>query len=194
MYKLCKTESSAKRQRNLELALLNLMKNMHYDEITVSGICESIDVPRKAFYRYFESKDGALYALIDHTMMQFHENEGKYTERVRRSLEGDIEQLYIFFLEKRDFLDALERSGLSDILIQRAMKFSLSGTINLNKFLPDENEWMREQVLNFSVCGLMMSVLAWYRAGYKKSTREMARMACRMLSEPLFPNIKQIVK
>ena len=55
MYKLCKTEQSANRQRSLEQGLLQAMQIKHFDEISVSDLCAQLDVPRKAFYRYFDS-------------------------------------------------------------------------------------------------------------------------------------------
>ena len=71
MYKLCKTEQSATRQKMLELGLLNCMLTRHYEEISVSDLCTAMDIPRKSFYRYFSGKDGALHALIDHTLMGY---------------------------------------------------------------------------------------------------------------------------
>ena len=76
MYKLCKTEQSAQRQRQLEEGLLAAMKTKRYEEITISDLCEQMDIPRKSFYRYFSSKDGALHALIDHTLLDFEQHTG----------------------------------------------------------------------------------------------------------------------
>ena len=71
MYKLCKTEQSAKRQREIENCLFEIMKGKHYEEITITEICERMSMPRKAFYRYFDSKEDALSALIDHSMAEY---------------------------------------------------------------------------------------------------------------------------
>ena len=60
MYKLCKTEESAKRQREMELTLFECMKTTRYEDITVNNICECGGFPRKAFYRYFDNKESAL--------------------------------------------------------------------------------------------------------------------------------------
>ena len=65
MYKMCKTEQSARRQRELEEGLLRAMSNCHYEQISVSDLCDRCAIPRKAFYRYFTGKDGALYALMN---------------------------------------------------------------------------------------------------------------------------------
>ena len=82
MYKLCKTEQSAQRQRMLEQGLLKAMLTQHFDEISVSDLCDEIGIPRKSFYRYFSGKDGALYALIDHTLLTYDGFvlDGKRTE------------------------------------------------------------------------------------------------------------------
>ena len=39
MYKLCKTEQSANRQRQLEQGLLSMMAETQYDQISVSDLC-----------------------------------------------------------------------------------------------------------------------------------------------------------
>ena len=51
MYKLCKTEQSARRQRELEQGLLAAMSTHQYEEITVSDLCDQMNIPRKSFYR-----------------------------------------------------------------------------------------------------------------------------------------------
>ena len=65
MYKLCKTEQSARRQREIEQALLNALMRKNYESVTITELCDDLGMPRKTFYRYFDSKDDTLYALID---------------------------------------------------------------------------------------------------------------------------------
>ena len=42
MYKLCKTEQSAARQRELEEGLLKAMQNTRYEDISVSDLCDQL--------------------------------------------------------------------------------------------------------------------------------------------------------
>ena len=51
--------------------MLEVMATRRYEDITIMELCSWLVIPRKAFYRYFSSKEGALYALIDHTLMDF---------------------------------------------------------------------------------------------------------------------------
>ena len=58
MYKICQTEQSIRRQRELEQGLLRLMGKRNYEDLTVKDLCDEMALPRKSFYRYFSSKDG----------------------------------------------------------------------------------------------------------------------------------------
>ena len=198
MYKLCKTEESSKRQRDIEAKLLSLMSVSNYDDISVSDLCDSMKMPRKAFYRYFDNKDGALHALIDHTLMDFEhfndEYEKKPTPTSKRLLKNELERFFLFWTlpEKKMLLDALERSNLTGLLIQSSVDFSNSSFVNPKKFLPDESDWMRTELLRFAICGLMSVTLGWYREGFVTDISDMAIAAARMLSKPLFPSLSKL--
>ncbi len=188
MYKLCKTEQSAARQRQLEDGLLKVMLSRRYDEISVSDLCDCLEIPRKSFYRYFSSKDGALHALIDHTLMGFEGFTVPYRRGVRRTLNGELEGFFQFWVEHKTLLDALARSGMSGVLIERSISHALSETVMPSRFLPKDSKEMQKQVTMFGVCGLMSMVITWHHEGYPRSAGEMARIAARLLEQPLFPN------
>ena len=67
---------------------------------------------------------------------------------------------------------------------------SMQSSVNVRKFLPEEEDRMRERIFQFTVCGLMFSMIDWYKSGFITSTKEMAEAAVRMLSKPLFPNLE----
>ena len=119
MYKLCKTEQSASRQRQLEQGLLKAMGKHRFEEISVSDLCDDLGIPRKSFYRYFSSKDGALFALLDHTLLQFYEIDGKNRLAGGTAL-GDLDSFFKFWYTHKELLDALQRSQLEGLLVQRA--------------------------------------------------------------------------
>lgn len=192
MYKLCKTERSAARQREIELALLDLMTKRRFEDITVSELCDYANVPRKAFYRYFDSKDGALRALIEHSMSAFGTSTPTLDDKRPRSLTREIAQFFIFWKEQRTLLSALERSGLFSLLIDAAIDFPIRDVISLSRFLPEDSENMRHSIFKFAICGLMFTMLSWYKSGFAESPHEMARTSCRMLSQPLFPNLEKL--
>ena len=188
MYKLCKTEQSAARQKALEEGLLKFMLQRHFEEISVSDLCDSMQIPRKSFYRYFSSKDGALHALIDHTLMGFESFTLPYRRNKNRTLLGELEVFFQFWVQHKPLLDALARSSMSGVLIERAITHALSETVMPKRFLPRDTMDMQKQITMFGVCGLMSMVLTWHHGGYDRSSQEMARVATRLLSQPLFPD------
>ena len=183
MYKICQSAQSAKRQRELEKGLLQLLLRRSYEDISVSEICQHMCIPRKSFYRYFSSKDGALYALIDHTLAQFFEMPTPQ-HKTRGTAVGDLDLFFAFWYNNKAFLDALQRSSLSGILVQRASSFALR-----EGFLPQKFKLIpvREQeiALSFAVCGLMSMIFNWHAQGFSLSPDEMTRLALNMLTTPL---------
>ena len=184
MYKLCKTEQSAERQRQLEKGLLRLMLTHRYEDISVSDLCEYMNIPRKSFYRYFSSKDGALYALLDHTMMEFYE-EGFRTPSGGTAL-GDLDQFFVFWYQHRELLDALQRSQLGGILVERATSLALRERL-MPGYIRSWNQELQQLALSFSVCGLISMVIQWYQQGFRTSPEEMTKVAQVMLTQPLIP-------
>lgn len=186
MYKMCKTEQSAARQKELEEGLLQAMGSCHYEEISVSDLCQRIGIPRKAFYRYFSGKDGALYALIDHTLLEYEGFQVPPKPGETRSYQTDLEQFFRFWLRQKPLLDALKRSNISGILVTRSIEHAMSDAGVPGRFLPQEERAARQHAVMFGVCGLMSMVLDWHDSGYDLSARQMAGIATKLLTEPLF--------
>jgi len=186
MYKLCKTEQSALRQRLFEDALLAEMTQRRYEDITVSDLCRRMNVPRKAFYRYFDGKDGALFAMLDHRLMEYGSGGGKSREIRIFHISLDLDWFFRFWISQEELLDALARSGISGILVERSIRNSQEAQLFDT---PEESREYVNQATAFIVCGLMSMVLQWHRSGYEKSVEEMAALAKNLLGNPLVPDL-----
>ena len=187
MYKLCKTEQSAQRQRQLERGLLEMMKHHRFEEISVSDLCDRMQLPRKSFYRYFSSKDGALFALLDHTLMEFYETGTLEGLRGGSPIE-DLERFFSFWKKRKDLIDAMQRSNLSGMLVERSMNLAKQEQL-MPGYVQEWEETLKDVAMSFAVCGLLSMVLQWHREGYKIPTEKMAQAAVTMLSRPLIPNL-----
>lgn len=185
MYKQCQTESSARRQRELEQGLLQIMLKKQYDEISVSDLCQQIGVPRKSFYRYFSGKDGALYAMIDHAIMDYDVYTTYPGQGARETPVGFMEGVFHYWIQHKELLDALKKSSFSGLLIQRAMEFS-NDMDTIPRFLQIGDKRLREYGTMFMVCGLMTMIVQWHYDGFTKSAEEMAKLAMQLLTQPLF--------
>ena len=192
MYKLCKTEQSAKRQREIEQGLFEMMKSTSYDNVTVSALCESMNIPRKAFYRYFDSKEDALRAFVDHTMFEFDSYTQSESAKGKRSLVAELKITFDYWHERKDVLRAFERCGRLDIIFERAVRFPFADKITISRFLPEESDTEREWIFKFIASGITMMIFEWYRSGFSASSEQMAEIAKRIITKPLFSGLERI--
>ena len=120
MYKMCKSEQSAQRQRELEQGLLKAMGTCHYDEISVSDLCDQMGIPRKSFYRYFSGKDGALHALIDHTLMELESFPMALNPKEKRTVAKELERVNKELEKAQKNLSGLEAKLSNESFVSRA--------------------------------------------------------------------------
>ncbi len=176
MYKICKTEESARRQRQLEQGLLDMLHTRDYGDITVSDLCDKMGVSRKSFYRYFSGKEGALAALIDHTLMEFEQTGRQYSNGAGR----DLVRYFEFWLEHKRFLYVLNRNDLYGIFARRATLHA-TGERLIPGHITQMSLKMQQLALSFVVSGLMAMVQRWQETGYRESPQEMAQVAAAIL-------------
>ena len=186
MYKLCKTEQSAARQRELEKGLLSAMLVKHYDEISVSDLCDQMNIPRKSFYRYFSGKQGALYALVDHTFLEYETWSVTGAGREPRTHQKELEMYFQFWKLQKPLLDALNKNDLNGVLVMRAVNHAILDLGVPNRILMQDTETSMEYALTFTVCGLMSLILKWYDTGFAMSVEEYAAIATELVTQPLF--------
>ena len=164
-----------------------MMEHHSFEEISVSDLCERMGIPRKSFYRYFSSKDGALHALLDHTLLEFYAT-GQLEGLRGGTPAGDLERFFLFWRNHSKLLDAVQRSNLYGMLVERAV--NLAGQEELMPgYVRDWEDTMKIVAMSFVVCGLMSMVIQWHTDGYRIPTEQMAKAAVTMLSRPLIPNL-----
>ena len=184
MYKLCKTEQSVRRQRELELGLQSLMLQRRYEDISVSDLCTQMEMPRKSFYRYFSSKEGCLFALVDHTLIEFFQTQLSADAELSGTQIGDLGRYFLFWRERADLLEALQRNGLSGTLMERSMALALRERL-MPRYLQGADPHIQQLAMSFSVCGLLSMVIQWHNQGFKTTPEEMTRIAVSILTQPL---------
>lgn len=110
-------------------ALLTLMKEKDYSEITVTGIAERALLSRRTFYRAFSAKEDVLKEYF-HNMCK--EYVGSF-ERGRDYSIGEIAEIFFGFWEERiDFLILLQKNHLFYYLLEE-----------FNKVLPSLHNYVR---------------------------------------------------
>lgn len=181
MYKECVSKQAIARQREIEQGLLNYMSRKPYEDITVIDLCQKLDIPRKAFYRYFNNKDGALHALIDHTLIEsFREFEVLQDNIAER--EDIILHFFKFWQGKKPLLDALSTNDLSGVLLQRAISFTISDEAVSKMVYPlHETKRAKKYRTIFLISGIISLLIQWHHNKFDKTPEQMAKLASDLL-------------
>lgn len=171
MYKICHTEESSRRQRELELVLLEAMLRQPYERITLTELCQKAQIPRKTFYRYFPTKDDCLLALMDHTLTDCNDIALQGWEGTGYLDHSTQLRFFRFWMQRRKFLDAVRDNGLRYLLLDRT-------TVIVDKMEESSRteNFAREQVKYFIAHGLMATVLRWHHFGFPESPEKMAEV------------------
>ena len=179
MYTLCSTEKTAQQQHKFEQTFLQMMLELHYDDITISELCRRAGLTRKIFYRLFQKKSDVLYSLIDRTLM---ESDSFVPDESVGS--GELHRFLAFWEYKKDLLDALQKHQNSSLLTDRAIRFAMRETGSpVRDFGADEIKGSYESIV-FYMTGLFSLLLVWHAQGFPSSIDEMARVMMDLLTTP----------
>ncbi len=159
MYKICKTEKSIERQKLFQTTLLTMMKKQRYQEITVTALCKEMEIPRKTFYRYYDTLEDVLYAIIDSAITESF----LYLE-----IKADLVGFFYYWKKYKALLDVLEKSGLSPWMMNR-----IYGRFHKSIYKEDySNEDLR---YSGYIAAIMTMLLTWHHSGMKQSEEEMSQ-------------------
>ena len=179
MYKHCTTEESAQRQKQLEQCLLELMAEIPYSGITIGQICEKVNLSRKSFYRYFDSKEDCLNALLDHVIM----GGSSYYMEDATSLHTDLPfciRIFEYWQQQTLLLDVLEKNALSLQLLQRMVRYILEEEPDYARYMGIASDHVMEHVV-YNIGGLMGLILSWHHSGYQKTTEQMGQILYQLI-------------
>lgn len=179
MYKICHTEESSRRQRELETGLLDAMRKQPYEKIALTDLCRQLEIPRKSFYRYFPTKDDCLLALIDHTLSDCNSAALTGWEGDQTLQRSNLEGFFSYWYGQKQFLDAVRDNGFCYLLLERTTV--IVDTIKSNT---PPAAFARDQVEYFIAHGLISTVLRWHHSGFPSTPEEMAQTFAQLLHSP----------
>lgn len=176
MYRHCTTEDTVRRQRQLESCLLRAMEKKRYCDISVRALCLDAGISRMAFYQYFDSKDDALLALVDHTLQDF----GPFGCESQ-----ELERFAAYWQENKNLLDALHANQMNDLLTDRAVRLVLEEGYDFRSWLQAEKDDCADFLLRFAVRGIISVIQTWHQSQYRQSASQVAVLLRRILLQPL---------
>jgi AcrR family transcriptional regulator len=174
-------------RRALADALLSLLPERGWDELSVQDICQRADVGRSTFYAHFRSKEELLTGSLDELRQSLHERMLQASDDPAASPLGFVGGLIDHVREQRKLSRAIfgRRSGHVVQMRFREMVARLVGE-SLARVAPPG--WRRDAATHY-IAGALVELLAWWLdARSARSAQEVEEFFLR-LTRPLIQEL-----
>ena len=178
MYSLCVSEKSAAQQRKFEAALLEMMKERLFEEISISELCRYAGLSRKTFYRLYEAKADVVYAMIDHALL----DAGSY-EPDETVGPGGLHKFLAYWKSRKELLDMMQKNRISALLPQQAVQHVMREAPEIVRCFGADSEYGREKMI-FYVTALFALVQDWHSKDFERSIDELSAMMMQLMTTP----------
>ena len=183
MYKQCKNKSSAQRQKYIADQLLQLIKTTPLEQITITELNIASDIPRKGFYRYFDSIDDVVNFILEKNIQE----ENEYISRTGVSIDATPREYLIvwlrFWKEKADVMRLFQDRRIHSAMVRHAMRHMDPESASIQQVSMAEPIMVRNL---FASYGTMALLEIWNRDNYQITEEAMADFMLELLTQPLF--------
>ena len=158
--------SAVRSQKEITDALLILMREHPYNEITVKQILLESKLARKTFYRNFESKDDVLFSLL-------RCNLEDYFDIVNNARGNVMDTIFEFADKNRELLMLLDKNNMLYVVLQSLNTFSVVMLDNQNKELNPFSKLFdgldQEYLVALNIGAVWNVISVWVHRGMKQS-------------------------
>lgn len=179
----------ARTKELLHQALMSLILEKGYEEVTVADICDAANVGRSTFYAHFACKDDLRRHGVDHVRQAIVQ---QHSEAVSENGDLDDQPLAFsltMFEHARDHLDRYRALVGSDggSVVLATIRQTLSGLVREELAAgahKDSGEAVPRELVVHYVVGAFMDVLTWWLdAGAKLPPEQMDAMFRRLATD-----------
>lgn len=167
-------------QQLLQAALLSLIKEKEFDDISVQEIIDRANVGRATFYAHYDNKEDLLESGFEDLHSKLKERQSE-----ARARKGSLdEQLFAFSQhlldhadEHRDILPSMV-SGRGGALIQHLLRHLLVRVVreDVTTMMPKAGAVPREAIVQFIAGGLYGLMMWWLSGKRRMSVDELDRL------------------
>lgn len=170
------TNPSALRSKaEITEALLQIMNEYNFSEITVKHILAEAHVARKTFYRNFASKEDVLKSYIDSLILDYVDKLIELAKSPNASKnsnlfpENILRLIFSICLENRDFLICLYKNDLMHVLLQQMnaaiSKVHTQVVPNDHYIFSGISPELTDYIISFNVSAIWGTINRWVERG-----------------------------
>ena len=145
-------------------ALLKMMLEQPFADISVSALVNRAQVGRASFYRNFTDKEDVLRQENDRLTAQWKQSYDAVEHTAPNEL---LVSLLDFYKERSDFYLALYQAGLSGIVLQTLLEHS-----EITSEMPNALAYLKSSIAYM----LYGWIIEWMKRGMPESGTELAKM------------------
>ncbi len=155
-------------------ALVKLLKEKKYNEITISQICDEALVVRKTFYNNFKSKAD----VVDFTSLSLVEEYMKFVHaRKDYTYKAMSKQFFDFAYTNRDVFETLKKAEFLHLIVRDTTIAIPNLAMHIpNSTLADADKKLLEYTLAIHVVGIMKLYELWMSDGYQQTSEELSHI------------------
>ncbi len=156
-------------------ALLKLMEEDNFEEITVTQIAQEAEIARRTFYLNYNSKAEVLASYIKFLYDDFAEETQNIKERTWKS---DVINFFLYWSRHRDILLLLEKSNQFLILLNEFESILFNSKVfNFSSLIKAELPMKRKEYIVVTVAaGLWRILEKWVQNNFEESAEEIAEI------------------
>lgn len=146
-------------KKSLTDALLKVMEQYDFKEITVTQISQEAKLSRKTFYRLFKNKEEILDQFLINIMNEFSQ---KIKDEEISDYWNIIRMYFDFWEEKKELLLLFKKNNLLFLLYEISYKYSF----NIFNMVHSEKNFLKSSdslpyILAYSIGGLHSMLIKW---------------------------------
>lgn len=145
-------------------ALLKMMQEQPFSDISISALVSTAQVGRASFYRNFTDKEDVLRQENDRLTAQWKQSYDAVEHTAPNEL---LISLLDFYKEHSGFCLALYQAGLSDIMLQTLLDQS-----EITPEMPNAMAYLKSSIAYM----LYGWIVEWMKRGMQESGTELAKM------------------
>ena len=157
-------------KRMLKEALVKLLENKPIEKVTVLEICQTAEINRTTFYKYY----GSQYDLMNDIQDDFlHELEINLQEKEHLY---SLQNILTYIDTHRDACRILLKSATSNGFLETVLSQSLITEQLETRIAPKQSDVERKYIKEFVVYGSYSVIRKWLLSDQPESPEEIARI------------------
>lgn len=153
-------------------ALMILMKEKNFNDISITEITKKAGVSRMAYYRNYNYKEDILAECLDQIFEEYLKEVVKYEK-------GDkYQQALLFFSHYRkhqELVKNLIKSNLTHLILEsydKSLCYLFRNVFSMDDYYEEHEDY----IIEYNSGGLYKILIAWIKKGMKESDEEMAKI------------------